>query len=332
MPLEVTKIADLINPQVMGDMISAKLPNALVVAPFAKVDTSLKGTAGDTITVPQYAYIGDAVDVAEGIEAETVKLTVTTTQSKIKKAMKAVALTDEALESGYGNPLGNAENQLLKAIASKVDADAVTALQCAQLQFDGSAGIISYNQIVDAVDLFNEEFNSEKVMFIHPKQVTQLRKDANFISADKYGSNTVLVKGEIGSVANTRIVPSRRVPEHATFYKFNSAGALTIVATGGNNTSTVDLAVVKTTLPTAVVGDKVTLVSVPSYFNPIIKIDNDNETEADASALTVYVKRNVNVEKERVSLARKTNLSVDEMYTVALTNTSKVVLTRIKKA
>ena len=82
-----TKLADLINPEVMADMISAKIPKKIVVAPFAKVDTTLVGQPGDTITVPQYAYIGDAVDVAEGVAAETVKLTASTTQVTVKKAM-----------------------------------------------------------------------------------------------------------------------------------------------------------------------------------------------------------------------------------------------------
>lgn len=50
-----TKLADLINPQVMADMISAKIPKKIVVAPFAKIDTTLTGQPGDTITVPQYA-------------------------------------------------------------------------------------------------------------------------------------------------------------------------------------------------------------------------------------------------------------------------------------
>jgi len=43
---------------------------------------------------------------------------------------------------------------------------------------------IAYAGIVNTVDLFEEEVQSEKVIFIHPKQVTQLRLDSNFISAD----------------------------------------------------------------------------------------------------------------------------------------------------
>lgn len=279
---QTTMIADLINPQVMADMISAKVESKIVVAPFAKIDTTLQGVPGNTVTVPQYAYIGDAEDIAEGIAAETVKLATSTTEVTVKKAMKAVELTDEAVLSGYGNPVGETNNQLAKAIASKVDVDAMAALQGAQLTYDGSSTAISYAGIVDAIDKFDEEVNTEKVIFVHPKQVTKLRKDADFISADKYPAN-VMMTGEIGKIANCRVVPSKKVP----------------------------------------LADGV-------YACPIVKLNNDAETEDDAAALTIYLKRDTNVETERVSLARKTDISVDKHYAVALSNTSKVVLAKFK--
>ena len=279
---QTTMIADLINPQVMADMISAKVPQKLVVAPFAKVDTSLQGVPGNTITVPQYAYIGDAEDIAEGIAAETVKLQTSVTTATVKKAMKAVELTDEAVLSGYGNPVGETNNQLAKAIASKVDSDAMTALQGAQLTHDGSANKINYAGIVDAIDKFDEEVNTEKVIFVHPKQVTSLRKDSDFISADKY-TGKVVMTGEIGMIANCRVVPSKKVPNDGT-----------------------------------------------NYLCPIVKLNNDAESEDDAAALTVYLKRDTNVETERQTLSRKTDISVDKHYTVVLSNTAKVVLAKYK--
>ena len=325
-----TKIADLINPEVMADMISAKVPKKLAVLPFAKIDTTLTGKPGDTITVPQYAYIGDAADVAEGVEAETVKLTAGTTTVTVKKAMKAVTLTDEAVLSGYGDPVGETNNQLSKSIASKEDNDGIDALMGAQLAYDGSASVIKYAGVVDAVDLFEEEVNSDKVLFVHPKQVTQLRKDSDFVSADKYTGDVVMT-GEIGKIANCRVVPSKKVPAFDTFYKFDSSGALSVVASGGNDTSTVDLSKVLPTLPTAKVDDKVTLVSVASYFCPIVKLNNDAESEEDAPALTIYMKRDVNVETERHTLSRTTDISADMIYAAALSNTSKVVLARFKQ-
>lgn len=208
--MALTKLENLIDPEVMAPMISAKLTKAIKVTPFAKIDTTLQGRAGDTITVPKFQYIGDAEDLAEGVKAGTVQLTTTTAEYKIKKAVKQVQLTDEAVLSGYGNPVGETNNQLGLAIASKIDQDAMDALQSATVAYTGT-GKISYNGIVDAIDLFQEEDNVEKVMFVHPSQVSELRKDENFISREKYG-NQVMINGEIGMVANARIVPSKRVP------------------------------------------------------------------------------------------------------------------------
>lgn len=292
-----TKLSDMVNPQVMADMISAKISQKIVVTPFAKVDDTLTGTAGNTITVPKYSYIGDADDVAEGVACGTVKLTAGTETATVKKAMKAIEITDEALLSGYGNPLGEANNQLAKSIASKVDSDAMEALKGASLIYDGSSKQISYEQVVDAIDLFDEEVNSEKVMFVNPRQVTQLRKDSNFISADKYPGNVVMT-GEIGMIANCRIVPSKKVGLNAE------------VGTSGQSGY---------------------IAADTCYECPIVKISGDAEVDDEAPALTIYLKRDTNVEAQKDTLARKTYISADKHYTVALSNESRVVLARIKK-
>ena len=123
-----TKIADLIDPEVMGDMVSARIPKKLRVAPFAKVDDTLAGVPGDTITVPAYAYIGDADIVAEGEAVTIEKMTTSTRKATVKKAMKGIGLTDEAVLSGYGNPVGEANTQLALAIAAKIDSASMQSL------------------------------------------------------------------------------------------------------------------------------------------------------------------------------------------------------------
>lgn len=214
-----TKLAQLIDPEVMAPMISAKLSSAIVATPFAKIDNTLVGRPGSTITVPRYEYIGAATDLAEGETADKTKLTTTSTPYEVKKAVKQVELTDESVLSGYGNPVGEANSQLAKAIAEKVDNDVMDALKGAQLTFTAT-GDISYDNIVDAIDALNEEENVEKVMFIHPKQVSTLRKDDDFISNDKYNNN-VIMRGEIGMVANTRIVVSKKAINDAGTYYLN---------------------------------------------------------------------------------------------------------------
>lgn len=328
----LTKLADLIDPEVMADMISAKIPDKIRVAPFAKVDDTLSGVPGDTITVPSYGYIGDAEDVAEGVDVDIDKMSTKDKQYKIKKAMKGVGLTDEAVLSGYGNPVGEANAQLALSIAAKIDNDCMDALQGATLTYDGSAAAIGYNAIVDAIDVFNEEINSDKVMFINPKQMATLRKDADFISADKYQAG-VMLSGEIGKIANTRVVASRKVPS-IEYEKDNSTGTIEIVADTTTETDTKKhLATIQPHCAAAlVVGDKVKAAAAAAYYAcPIVKLNEDSETEDDVPALTIYRKRSINVETERKPRNRSTEITADEFYVAALTNEAKVVLAKFKK-
>lgn len=277
-----TKLAQLINPEVMADMVSAKADKKVRVLPYAKVDTTLQGQAGDTISIPKYGYIGEAVEVAEGEDIPVRQMSVSSEQHTIKKAGIGGVLTDEAVLSGYGNPVGELTNQMATSIAGKCDTDAYEELVKAPTIYNGT-GVISYNEIVNAIDLFEEETNTEKAIFVHPKQATQLRLDANFIDKSKYG-NEVMVDGEIGMVANARIVASKKVK-----------------------------------------------VEDGAYVNPIVKLEEDTETEDSSPALTIFLKRDTNVETDRIARNRTTEITGDKMYVVALTNETKVIVAKMKE-
>ena len=200
----------------MGQMINAKIEALLKLTPYAKVDTTLVGVAGDTKTIPSWKYIGDAEDVEEGAEVGLTTMTASTTSFKIKKAMKAVGITEEARLSGLGDPIGQAETQLAKAIAGKVDSDLLDAALKSKNIVDLSAtSAISYEGIVDAVAKFeDEEDGVEKVMFISPLQEATLLKDPMFLSADKFEAG-VAVRGAIGKIAGCWIKKSKKIKENS---------------------------------------------------------------------------------------------------------------------
>ena len=256
-----TKLTNLINPQVMADMIAAELPKKIKMAPFAVVDTTLQGVAGNTITIPKFAYVGEAEVVAEGIAAGTVVLTATSAQATVKKAVKAIELTDEAVLSGYGDPVGEATRQLTMSLADKVDSDCMAAAVAATNVVDKSTAAISYNAIVEAVDAFEEEDDEDKVLFIHPKQLTTLRKDANFIDKNKFGAD-VMMTGAIGMIAGCQVLVSKKVPVDTSVYKnvIMKAGALAIYLKRDVNAET-DRDVLKST----------TILKVDEHFVAAVK-------------------------------------------------------------
>lgn len=209
--MSVTMMTDMINPQVMGAMIDAKITALAKLTPYAKVDSTLVGVPGDTKTVPSWNYIGDAEDVAEGAEVSASKLTAASTTFSIKKAMKSVSITQEAVNSGLGNPIGQAETQLAKSIVGKVDSDLVATAYTSKNIYDGSSDVINYGGIVGAVTQFDdEEENVEKVMFINPAQEKDLLTNSDFLSADKFEGG-VAVRGSIGKIAGCWIKKSKKV-------------------------------------------------------------------------------------------------------------------------
>lgn len=337
----MTKLSNLVNPEVMAPMVSAKLPKKIKFSTIAAIDTTLSGIAGDTITVPKYAYIGDAEDVAEGVAMGTTVLTASTTTVTIKKAGKAVELTDESVLSGYGDPIGQATNQLSMAIAAKVDNDCYAELCKAKLAYDGTSAAIGYDAVVKADALFSDESDEgmNKVMYIHPEQEATLRLDPNFIDRNKFGGE-VMATGVIGKIAGIQVRKSKKV--RIVEYEVAEGGTYTIgneeISEDGSNLklSTVQDKCLQANVK---IGDKVNKVTA-YYACPIVILstaDPNEDPAADATAeeeaaLTIYLKRNVQLEGDRDILKKTSVISADEHYGVALSNESKVVLAKFKKA
>jgi N4-gp56 family major capsid protein len=292
--MAVTKLSDIINPEVMGDIINAKIEAQCKMTPYVKVDTRLQGVAGDTITVPCWHYIGDAVDfdpeVASNTDAEmeVSKLTASSTTFTVKCAGKSVGVLQTAINSGLGDPVGQANIQLAKSVTNKIDADVVECAYTCENSYDGSASAIGYNGIVGATCQFeDEEDNVEKVMFIHPKQEASLLTDEQFISADKFTAG-VAVNGAIGKVAGAWIKKSKKVKQDEQ----------------GN------------------------------WLNPIIKMEADSAeteyTEDELSAITVFIKKDIQLDHEYFPKKQRHDFTVSKYYGVALTNASKVIIAKFK--
>lgn len=329
---------DVFDPQVVSDMINAKVAAKAAMTGYIKVDNTLQGVAGSTVTIPRWGYIGAAEDLEEGQPIDSTKMAFTTAQYGIKKIGKGVMLTDEAQLSGYGNPMGTATNQIALSISEKLDNDRVEVLYDSNNVCDQSSAAIKYAAIVDGVDMFNEEEDSRKVILIHSKQKTQLRKDAEFLAADKIGAE-LMTSGAIGRIAGCDVVVSNKIAliKYVTAASTDT-GALAIVAdasyVSGTNLKASHVAGVtwdatNSKVVSPAVGDYVVAVANNYYMNPIIKLTNAAETEDDLPAVTYFLKRGNLVEHER-----KTGVGDEIVCTAfgmpALTNESKVVILKTK--
>ena len=90
----MTKLTNMVDPEVMAGMISAQLENLIRFSPLARIDNTLVGQPGSTVTVPSFKYIGDATDVAEGTAIDIALLETSTEPFTIKKAGRGIEITE----------------------------------------------------------------------------------------------------------------------------------------------------------------------------------------------------------------------------------------------
>ena len=212
-----TKIADLINPQVLADMVSAELPNAITFAPLAVVGTKLEGRAGNTLTLPKFGYIGDAAEVAEGDDIPVAKMTTSETEVTIKKAGKGVELTDEAVLNGYGDNVGEAKAQIVMALANKIDNDMLAALKTSTLTASGAMTVAG---LITAKAKFGEKVNQPSVLVVNSANYVKIAAD--IVSLEN--TDKVLMDGVVGKVAGMQVAISDKLT--ANEFYIVAAGAL----------------------------------------------------------------------------------------------------------
>ena len=212
---QVTRSNDVLDPQVLADMIPAKLTAGLKFKALADVDTTLEGRPGSTIEFPTWNYIGDATDVAENEKIDTAKLTYGSKAATIKKIAKGGSITDEAIETGYGDPYGELANQLALALANKVDNDVLETLR----QSIQKAEIdLSLEGIQDALDVYNDESDSPVVLIVSPKVAGRLRLLAgkDWLRGTQLGADAVS-KGVYGDILGVQIIRSRKLDANEAF-------------------------------------------------------------------------------------------------------------------
>ena len=228
-----TKLQNLLDPQVLGAYLDVKLIDKIKLAPIAEINRELEGRPGSTITFPKWGYIGDAADLGEGEALSYQDIAESTVEIKVKKVAKGVSITDEAVLSGYGNPVEQIGQQLLTAVASKIEADMYDAVDkekkatrdtvgCFTHKYTGTA--FAKEDIIDMRAKFGEDQEGEMLLFVNPAEFAVLAKDKDFVQIQQ---GAQIISGEMGMLYGVRLVVANRVPAGKPFLM--KPGALAIV-------------------------------------------------------------------------------------------------------
>jgi N4-gp56 family major capsid protein len=245
-----TKLADLLDPQVVADYIDMKLIDAIRLSPLARIDYTLVGRPGDKVTLPYYTYVGAAESVNEGADIPIAVLSQETTKVKVQKIGRAVQFTDEALLSGAGDIAGEAARQVVLAINDKVEGllidnmGAVASLTKTIAAATGGTDAAA-DDISDALTLLGEDIDGTKVLLCPPSLYGRLRKTAHWIPNTEMGAD-MIVRGTVGMIHGCQVVVSNRlagagyktyakttdaaVDSSKTYYILNALGQYEVVA------------------------------------------------------------------------------------------------------
>ena len=216
-----TLLANIVNPQVMADMIDKKLTDLIKFSPLADIDTTLVGQPGSTIYLPSWNYVGDAAVVNENAAVTPSLLSATTTNAAIKKIAKAVCLTDEAVLSGFGDPVGEAADQIALAIAAAVDNECLSILHA----ITGDMAVATANNTVSpgashslsGLELFGEDIDDTVVAVVSPsvyKEMRNVSASGAWIPASEIAAG-IAVRGVVGQFEGCQVVVSNKLKDAA---------------------------------------------------------------------------------------------------------------------
>lgn len=215
--MALTTLSNLINPEVLADMVEKKLHDLIRFAPLAEIDNTLVGQPGDTLTLPSYSYIGDAEVLGEGSTLTPVALTAGSVTVTVSKVAKGVSLSDEAILSGYGDPFGQATDQVAMAIANKEDNDmlAVLASITGTMVYTTSTSTtaIAPADISDALELFGEDIDvGNRVVLVSPRLYNKIRKTTDWLPAAQITAEK-LIAGSVGEIYGCQIIVSNKLKD-----------------------------------------------------------------------------------------------------------------------
>ena len=190
--MALSRIADMFNVEVFADAVQSKLGDAIRLYNLAYVQ-SFEGQQAGSITLPKYAYIGDAVALAEGVAIDPALLTRGSETLDVIKMAQAVNLTAEAINGSFGNPVQEAENQLVRSIANGIEREMFARLATdTTLVYTSEDATIDSSDVLNALALFGEDQEGAKSFVVNPATLPTVRQDVNFADNQLFDLDVVV--------------------------------------------------------------------------------------------------------------------------------------------
>lgn len=209
---------NVIVPSVYSELVREKIAGKVKVAQFAKVLGDLAGKPGETLTMPKWAYIGDATDWNMSTAMTSTQMEQTSTTATIKAvAAPAVKVADYDNEVELGNAIDEAGNQQAIAIARKQDTDAINECLTSPLKLKlATKNTVTQAEMIAILGLYGDDRDSADfdAIVIHSSFAPSFYGMDMFVSREKTmttDGNGIAVNGCIGYFLDIPVVLSDRL-------------------------------------------------------------------------------------------------------------------------
>ncbi len=200
----------LIVPEVFADAVNAKLDSTLRIGRVAFDATPLVPEAmqyGDTIHFPKLKRVATATEVTKGTALTPAEIDMADMSAPVKQVAAPVRVYDVEAAQVKGRVMDNMVLQVAEAMATKIDADLVTAMDTdiVYKQAAAAADAITADELMAALSCFGDDVDTASFagIVINSRLLASLLKMDAFTSVEKTfnkaeQANGLVVDGVVG--------------------------------------------------------------------------------------------------------------------------------------
>lgn len=199
------------------------------------VDKSLVGNGAQTVSIPKGTSHLDIDTSKSGGEAAARDTTAIDNLDAVSFTIAAsdyregqVTVSKAAEQTSMVNLVAQARYVVSEALAQDVDTAIATALQSTSVTnvVYGGSGVSAVDGlssgdtfhadlVADAMEKIESANFVPYALFINTKQLRELRKDSQFTNASEYGSDEVVLKGQVGDYLGVKVITTTNTPTYA---------------------------------------------------------------------------------------------------------------------
>lgn len=230
---------NVIVPEVYAQLVREKIAGKCKVAQFMVTLGDLHGKVGETLTMPKWGYIGDAVDWDINTAMDKTQMKQTSTTATIKAVQApAVEVSDYDNEVELGNAIEEASNQQALGVARKYDTDAIACALESPLKYKlATKNEITQTELIAMLGLYGDDRDSADfdAIVVHSSFAPSFYTMEMFVKRDMTmtaDGNGIAVNGCIGTFLNIPVVLSDRCYDATNqegFVLMMKKGAISII-------------------------------------------------------------------------------------------------------